>query len=290
MIEMGSWDGWVGAILSGVAVLVGIALAWWALRAASKLAKAQLRHDDRLSKRQAALDEESMINDRMQELVQHARSTLAEAQKIGHLTSPRIYDLLSIDGSRPDHLEERQKAALESISRLQVEVDLLRIYATTMPAIDDSGAARSQPLLQLMDEGAWVYSDALHCAILAFSADDEDVQLSDDQSVVDALMNGSFVNLNTRLLSDCIGLDVDKIPSFSEPGSPWPAVYQRREQILLNAVMAQKSWKPESLAEAATWALAHSINRLQDALLEVLQEWNSSRKYSDEDMSIANAQ
>ena len=97
------------------------------------------------------------------------------------------------------------------------------------------------------------------------------------QSVADALLNGSFVNLDTRLLSDCIGMDPDSVPSYSEPGSPWPAVYQRREEVLLTTVLANTSWTPRSLTEAATWSLSHTTNRFQDALMALLTEWDALR-------------
>lgn len=288
MDGLGTWDGWVGAILSGIAVLVGIGLAWWALKTSERLARRQEKLEKKLAQRQeelarqqTALDEESYLNSRMQELIQHARTTLAEAQNVQTLTSPRIYELLSIDPGTQVQVAERQQASLESLSRLRVEVDLLRVYAVTMPMAGSTDRTRSKSLMRLMDEGAWLYSEALHCAIIAFDQDNnQDVVLTDDQNVVDALMNGAFVNLNTRLLSDCIGLDADKIPYYSEPGSPWPEVYRRREQMLLESIMARKSWTPDSLAEAATWALAHTVDRFQDALMAVLTDWNASRQYS----------
>jgi uncharacterized membrane-anchored protein YhcB (DUF1043 family) len=286
---IGTWDGWVGAILSGIAVLVGIGLAWWALRSAEKISSRQAElekelagRQEQLAQRQTALEEEAYLSSRMQELIQHARTTLAEAQTIQTLTSPRLYELLSMDPTTPTQQEERQRAALESISRLEVEVDLLRIYAVTMPTAGSDHATPSESLKRLMDEGAWLYSEALHCAILSFDPDHLDVELTDDQAVVDALMNGAFVNLNTRLLSDCIGLASDQIPSYSELDSPWPEVYNRREQILRDTVMARKSWSPSSIAEAATWSIAHTVDRFEDALMDVLSEWNSSRRYSAE--------
>jgi hypothetical protein len=129
-----------------------------------------------------------------------------------------------------------------------------------------------------MDEGAWLYSEALHVAILAFEdAQDDDVDLSDDQSIVDALLNGSFVNLPTRLLSDCVGKNPDDIPSYREPGSPWPEVYKRREKVLLGGVISTKSWRPDSLTEASVWSLGHTSDRFQDALMSVLHEWDALR-------------
>src|SRR5690606_35687447 len=142
---------------------------------------------------------------------------------------------------------------------LQVEVELLRIYAITMPRVGASDSEARSALSDLMDEGAWLYSDALHLSILAFEASPEDVDLADDQSIVDALLNGSFVNLPRRLLSDVVGMNPDDVPFYSEPGSPWPAVYKRREGVLLESMVAKKSWRPGSLAEAGSWSLDHTV-------------------------------
>ena len=287
MSNWGTWDGWAGAVLSALAILVGIGLAWWALRSSKQLAKQQQDLERVLAERQelqiqqqTALDEESYLSSRMQELVQHARTTIAEAHSIHTVTSPRIYELLSVDHATQVQREERQHASLAALSRLQVEVDLLRIYAVTMPLAGSGDRTRSESLMRLMDEGAWLYSEALHCAIVAFDQNQQELDLSDNQEVVDALMNGAFANLNTRLLSDCIGFDPDSIPHYSEPGSPWPEVYRRRKQMLLDTVMARKSWVPRSLAEAASWSLAHTVDRFQDALMDVLEEWNANRQHS----------
>ena len=266
-LDWGSWDGWVAAILSAVAVVIAIWLANKAIAASNKIAA-----------RQAALDEESYLTTRMQELVQHARTTLYEAHNVQTLTSPRLYDLLSIDQQTEEQIAARQSAVLASLSRLDVEVSLLRAYAITMPRTTQQKRAQVDTLYALMDEGAWLYTEALHCAILAFEEPDSSTALDNDQAVVDALMNGAFPNLKTRLLSNCVGLDPDKIPYYSEPGSPWPEVYRRRAEMLLTTVMARKSWHPGSLAEAATWSLAHTIDRFQDSLIGVLQNWDMSRE------------
>lgn len=266
-MEPGSLDGWVSAILSGAAIFVGIGLAWWALRVSKKVADSQ-----------AAMESESYLSGRMQGLVDHARATILEARTIQDLTSSRMAELLSIAKDDANSMSERQALVRNALTRLQVEVELLRIYAITMPQVGTSDSEARSALSGLMDEGAWLYSDALHLSILAFEdSGDSGVDLSDDQSIVDALLNGSFVNLPRRLLSDIVGMNPDDVPYYGEPGSPWPAVYKRRERVLLQRVVAKKAWRPESLAVAGSWSLDHTSDRFQDALMSVLEAWDSLR-------------
>lgn len=266
--ERGSLDGWASAILSGIAILVGIALAWLALRQSGRIAA-----------NQAAMEEESYLSGRMQGLIEHARATVLEARTILDLASPRLAELLAFP-PEDDSASERRSTIRDALTRLEVEVELLRVYAITMPGVGGSGTKASVALSELMDEGAWLYSDALHLAILTFDEDPEVVDLSEGQSIVDALMNGSFVNLPRRLLSDLVGKNPDDVPHYNDPGSPWPEVYRRREKILLETVVAKKSWRPDSLAEAGVWSLAHTVDRFQDALMRVLEEWDALRSPS----------
>lgn len=266
-MELGSLDGWVSSVLSGFAILIGVFLAALALRQSGNIAASQ-----------EAMEKESYLSGRMQGLVEHARATVLEARTIQDLTSPRTSELLSFPEDDASLISERRATVLSALTRLQVEVELLRIYAITMPAVGTSDSRARVALSNLMDEGAWLYGDALHVSILAFEDDeDDDVDLSDDQSIVDALLNGSFVNLPTRLLSDCVGINPDDIPTYSEPGSPWPGVYKRREKVLLGGALSKKSWRPDSLTEAGVWSLNHTSDRFQDALMSVLSEWDALR-------------
>ena len=269
VMDLWNWDGWASAILSGIAILVGIALAWIALWQSHKVASSQ-----------AFRDNENYLTGRMQELIDHARAIVMEAGTIQDLTSPRLTELLSFPDDGARLVDDDRREVRTVLSRLSTQVELLRVYAITMPKVNDEATGERTALNALMDEGAWLSADALHVAILRFAtdADDlDDVDLGDRQSVADALLNGSFVNLDTRLLSDCIGMDPDSVPSYSEPGSPWPAVYQRREEVLLTTVLANTSWTPRSLTEAATWSLSHTTNRFQDALMALLTEWDALR-------------
>ncbi|TFD28361.1 hypothetical protein [Cryobacterium cryoconiti] len=266
-MELGAWDGWASSILSFVAIVIGILIAAKALRQSGQIADSQ-----------AKMEKENYLSGRMQGLVEHARATVLESRTIQDLTSPRMSELLSFPEGDVSLIGERRTTVLSALSRLLVQVELLRIYAITMPSVGADSSRARVALSNLMDEGAWLYSEALHLSILAFDDDpDDDVDLSDRHAIVDALLNGSFVNLSTRLLSDCVGRNYDDIPYFNEPGSPWPAVYRRRKEVLLGAVVSKKSGLPGSLVEAGVWSLDHTSDRFQDALMSVLQEWDDLR-------------
>lgn len=267
-MEFGTLDGWVSSVLSGIAILVGIVLAGVALRQSSTIARNQQR-----------MEVEAYLSQRMNELATHAREIVHEAGLIMSAIGPRMDELLSVSDVSSDEKTARRQAVTAAISRLDASVDLLRIYAVTMPRVGDKSHGPSSAISRLMDEGTWLSANALYSAICVFAEGDnvEDVDLNSNQAVADTLLNGTFVNLSPRLLSDCVGMDPDNVPSMGQPGSPWESIYARRETLLMTEVLPRASWRPDSISEAAIWALAHSSNRFQDALLEVLGEWDKAR-------------
>lgn len=286
-MDPGSWDGWLSAVLSFVAILIGIALAAVALAQAAKIAKSQAALETWLANRQDAMEKESYVSGRMQGLVDHAREAIVEARTILDLTDPRTSELLSFPENDPALISERRTNVLSALSRLQTQVELLRVYAITMPAVasrDDAASvavsrddtARTA-LYKLMDEGAWLFSEALHLATLAFEAESlhDDADLSNEQSIIDALLNGSFVNLPRRILSDLNGKDPDHVPYMGQNGSPWDGIYERREKILLDSGVARPSKFTTSLTQYGASALRHTVDRFQDKLIAVLDEWNA---------------
>jgi len=262
-----SWDGALSSVLSFVAIVIGIVLAALALRQSGQIARGQ-----------ATQETESYLSGRMQGLVEHARETMLESQTILDLTNPLMGELLSAPEGDRDAINERRSAVVGALSRLQVHVELLRIYAITMPAVGRNDSSARTALADLMDEGAWLYSEAMHLSILAFEESPlDDVDLSDNESVIGELLNGSLVNLPRRLLSDLDGKDPNDVPFFSEPGSPWPAIYSRREDVLRRGVVREGSGPRDSLTEAAASSLAHTSERYQGFLMAVLRQWNSLR-------------
>lgn len=164
-------------------------------------------------------------------------------------------DLLGIPAGG-DLSASRAKAA-ELLPELETRVSTSVALGTSMPR----EVVAAAPLTDVMDRATWIYSEALHAAILRFNPEeDESDDLRDGQAVVDALLTGALVNTDPRLLSACKDMDPDGVPAYSQPGSPWPAVMRAREAELLPR-LERMSWKPDSLAEAATWALDDSIAR-----------------------------
>jgi hypothetical protein len=278
-LDSGALDGWASAILSGIAILVGIWVAYLALSQAGKIAKSQAALELTISGRQNTMEMESYLSGRMQGLIDHARATLLEARTIFDLADPRTFELLSFPEADSDLVSTRRIEVLSSLSRLQTEVELLRAFAITMPAIGSISGDARQALYKLMDEGAWLYSEAFHLSILAFEdTPEDDVDLSDHQAVIDALLNGSLVNLPRRLLSDLIDKDPDNVPYLGQPGSPWDSIYARRKKVLLESGVAKPSKFLNSLTQFAASSLHHTLDRFQDALIAVLRQWNASKE------------
>lgn len=271
-VDWGTIPDWFGVALAAVATIIAVVIAYVVWKQTQRLAEKELSEARQLADRENNLAHESYLRDRMQNLVDFANDMAQSAHQLFALTSPRHAELLGDDGYFEKSRDEHRELVHEQLSLLAARRDLLRTFALTMPEL---GAANdSSALDRLMDEGAWLYTDALHAAILRFSDDHDVVDMTNRNEVVDALMNGSFGNLNTRLLSACRGLDPDRIPYYGEPGSPWPAIYKAREVVMTSIF---DGGLPSSLTEAAGWVLMHTLDRYEDALVDVLRAWGASQ-------------
>lgn len=256
---------WLGVAMAAVAIIVAVWIAW-------KVAK----QTERLADRDNALASEAYTRDRMQDLVSHAKETVEIANRILRLTSPRSAELIGGPAYLARTLDERRDQVVDDLAGLESRVQMLRTFALTMPTLSSEGQGEEESALDnLMDEGAWLYSTAFYCANIAFAedpaySDDSGLDVSDTQSVVDVVMNGIFVNLDTRLLSACKGLDPDQVPAFRDPGSPWPRVYEARER-LLGETLGSRMFS--TVAEAAAVTLDATLSRYSDALISVLGTW-----------------
>lgn len=191
---------------------------------AQVLAAFALVQSGRTARGQAAQETESYLSGRRQGLAEHARETMLEPQAILNLTGPRMAELLTPPEGDVDLTNERRSEVLGALSRLKVQVELLRVYAITMPAVGPSDTGARTALAGLMDEGAWLYNEAMHLSILAFEETPvDDVDLADSESIIGALLSGSLVNLPRHLLSDLDGKDPNDVPCYNHAGSPWPA-------------------------------------------------------------------
>jgi hypothetical protein len=248
---------WIGAGSSGVAVIVSVVVAWLVGRQSKSIAADQLRQQ-----------REAYVVSRMQELVGHARAVVLESKTVWNLTNSRFRaELLNIEPENDGARASRQERIADALTRLETEVSLLRAYAVTMPSLLQRDPA-SAAVRRLQDEGTWLSSAAHFAAFTHF----DDPSLWPADSVFEDLVSGQLENVDRRLLAGLPdGMNLDNVPFFSEPGSPWPPLLQQRRAIL---TQSQSSLASEPMAVAANLAMLPVLDRFQDELIHVLREWN----------------
>nr|WP_307331051.1 hypothetical protein [Microbacterium sp. SORGH_AS_1204] len=264
-----SWVEALSAISSAVAALLSIA----AVAVTVYVARVASKQSRDLASEQEHRESSAFLSSWKQDVLAHGKAALLAARKIEALTSPRLSELLSEHPMKASESADLRREVRHLLADLRTEVALLRAIDTT---IGPDLPLPAERFAGLLNEAAWMETDATHLAFLAFSGesddDDESVDLHDEDAVVDALMNGSFVNLNPRLLAECADMNADDVPSWGEPGSPWKSIYDKREKLLRGHPALRGSWKPSSLAEAATRSLSLTTDRFEDALVRLLRE------------------
>ncbi len=246
--------GAVAAVLSAVAVIVAI----WVARQTNKQTEA-------LAAEQALREHRAYFAERKAEFREQCRSVLTAANAIETMLNPRVSELISEQAGEVDTATVRSYLA-----QLSSEVNLLTTFADSTSGIP---AVVMPTVSELLEEAAWIYSDSLHLAILVMRPDgDESVDLGDSQGVVDALLDGSAVNLEPRLMP---GYDA-KAPNGEGVDSDdvWRAAYKRREALLIDSGVITAQPLPSSLAEVAARALGWiSIRRFADRASDVMSSW-----------------
>ena len=265
---------WFSAVLSAAAVIVTFVIALMAHRQAEKAsseATAVAKRQNELAADQAKIERHAYLATRSRELVEHARSALAEARSLALLVSPRVSELLS-DESNPEIWNSTHRDEIRAtLARLETEMNLLRVYSVSSPTVTESGA-EDRPLWALMETAAWVHADAWHAAILRLESATEapTVDHRDNAQLAEALVEGSACNLNPRLLTALTGEDPKQPTYAAEAGSPWPKVFANREEKVRDRDYSRSG----SVARAAAYMLGESIEEFEDALVDLLKSWS----------------
>jgi hypothetical protein len=253
---------WAGTGLSFIAVVVSVVIAFAVSKQSRSIAADQVRQQ-----------REAYLAGRMQEMVGHTRAIMLEASTVVSLTSTRVReDLLGIAKEDAPARALRQERIGDALTRLEVEVSLLRAYAVTMPSsLSGDAASRARDAIRhLTDEGTWL-SSACHFA--AFTHFDDEGTWSEDD-VLESLAVGHLENVDNRLLAALPeGIDPDNVPKYFEPNSPWPQIMEERRAILQRH---ESAWAGEPLSVASNRAVDPVLTRFQNALIRVLREWNLS--------------
>lgn len=252
---------WISAVAGAVAALfsaVAVIVAIWVARQTNKQTEA-------LAAEQALREHRAYFAERKAEFREQCRSVLTAANAIETMLNPRVSELISAPTGEVDTASARSHLA-----RLSSEVNLLTTFADSTSGIP---AGVMPTVSELLEEAAWIYSDSLHLAILVMQPDgDDDVDLGDSQNVVDALLDGSAVNLEPRLMPgyDAMAPNGEGVDS----DVAWRAAYRRREALLLDSGIVNAQPSPSSLAEVAARSLGWiSIRRFADRASDVLSSW-----------------
>lgn len=193
---------------------------------------------------------------------------LASANAIETMLNPRVSELIADSSGSAD-----VESIRTHLARLSSEVNLLTTFTDSSSGIPH---AMLPVVTDLLEEAAWIYSDALHLAILERNLDEISAatDLRDPKAVIDALLNGSAVNLEPRLMP---GYDPES-PDGEGPDAhaSWRKAYARREALLLGSGIAKAQPLPSSLAEVAARSLSWvSIRRFSDHASALLSAWGA---------------
>ncbi|MEJ8284895.1 hypothetical protein [Curtobacterium citreum] len=260
-----SWADGVSAVASAAAALLSAV----AVLVAVRVARQSGRQTEAIASEQAQREIRSYHADRKSEFREQCRSVLAAANAIETMLNPRVSELISASDSAAD--VEFTRTALAQLSS---EVNLLTTFTDASSGIP---SAMAPVVAELLEEAAWLYSDALHLAILERDPDGEDEvsDLRDPQAVVTALLDGSAVNLEPRLMP---GYDPAS-PNGEGPDADaaWRAAYGRREALLLSSGIVTAAPLPSTLSEVAARSLGWiSIRRFADRASVILSAWGAA--------------
>lgn len=249
----------IAALLSSVAVIVAVYVARQTSKQTEKIALEEARRDMRV-----------FYAERKTEFREQCRAILAASNTIKSLLNPRMSELLSTASGKAD-----EKTVRTYLAQLHADVNLLTAMTDSSSGLPSSAA---QTVRDFLEEAAWVYADSLHLAILAFDSSDNNKwggrDLRSPQEVVDELLNGSAVNLESRLL-----------PGY-DPNSPngegadslsvWEETYERRKVLLLASDIVTGQPLPSSLAEVAARSLGWvSMRRFADLSNQLISCWGT---------------
>lgn len=248
--------GSIAALLSAVAVIVAV----WVSRQTAEQTGA-------IASERARREVRAYYGDRKAEFREQCRAVLAASNAIETLLNPRLSELLSAS-PKPVDVE----TVRTHLAQLSAEVNLLTTFTDASSGVPKSA---TQTVRDLLEEAAWVYSDSLHLAILATSVGyEQEVDLRSPPAVVDALLDGSAVNLEPRLMPgyDSASPNGEGVDAHCE----WQKAYERREALLLASGIVTAAPLPSSLAEVAARSLGWvSMRRFADLSNQILSCWGA---------------
>ncbi|WP_152539287.1 hypothetical protein [Nesterenkonia sp. AN1] len=256
-------------VLSAVAGSIAALLAVVAVVVTVYIARQSYKQTQAIAVEQERRELQGFHSERKSEFRAHVRQVLSAAHAIGGMLNPRMSDLLSVNEQQG--IDKTQLRRL--LAQLETEVSLLTVFAYSSEVIP----AELKPLIaKLFEEAAWVYSDALHLAILEVEPEEtrQVVDVRNSRKVVDLLLNGSAVNLAPRLLPGYVPEDVSG--SWPAAHVAWQEAYDRREKLLLASRIVSGQPLPDTLAGIAARSLQWvTLRRFEDLVIEILATWDT---------------
>lgn len=253
---------WVSAIAEVVSALFSasaVVVAVWVSRQSVKQAEA-------IASGQTRREVQAYYAERKAEFREQCRDILSTASIIETLLSPRVSELLA-DSSTPVDTET-MRTVRTFLAKLAAETCLLTTFTDDANGIPK---AEAQTVWEFLEEAAWLYADSLHLAVLVMNpSDEENIDLRNSQEVIDALLNGSSVNLEPRLM-----------PSYNPESrqydfNDWDKALMRRDKMLKESGIVTWQPLPDSLAEVAARLLGGvSIRRFADLTDRLLSSWGA---------------
>ena len=270
MTSESSASDWLGVVLGFVAIVIGLWVAREVWRQAEKL------HRENLAK-----DVEIYARDRYQALTDLSVEVLDDAHALATLTNLRWSELLDADLAAASRVgTEGRTAALATLVRLETRLELLVLTEHLLPQAAAAGTHVTDALRRLRDESAWLLGDATFAVITHFEDPTEHQPASwTRETLTEDLVMNSIQNVSSRLVVSLEGHREGRIPTWREPGSPWPRLYADRVAALLEDLTAEEraAMAPTDPVVAAHEQLVVSVARFRDAFIAVVDAYEATR-------------
>lgn len=219
----GSVADWVGVFLTVIAITIGIGVAWLVYRS----------------------DRETFARERYQSLTDLGREVLDGARAVHNLAnSARWQELVGV----PVVESDRSVAAaryIEIVTRLETQAETLALTRHLLPRPNLGGLAGATTRRDDLDhaveslavEASWLVGVANLAFIVTFDAEPENAGPSTRLAATERVVEESMMNFSHVLLPELGPFAGRPIPSWREPGSPWPGIHQRRVETLMADVV-----------------------------------------------------
>ena len=257
---------WLSVILSSAAIIIGLVVSVVVWKQSRRF------HLDNQTHGRA-----TYARDRYDDLLGLCTEILDHARLIQVATSARWKHLMGEDQVpiSPSDDEGRGQVS-EHLALLENRADRLVHSRTLLPDAPDgaSGKALEAAIARMRYEAAWMVGDAHNTAICFFAGPEYNpVEGGTRAEINDLLVEGSMQNLSARLL-----FGETNVPTYREPGSPWPHAVKERLRVLASDNDVTVKVREEPMSEHSNRMLYETIDRFSDALADAINAAEAMRR------------